>query len=167
MMIYFQYCGIAVDRGKAQGIWFDADKFTNFLVVFSLESVCDHTMHYVAGSKSQQQHFVRLGMQTLDLLSKPGTGSAPRIRDITRVRNKFWSTILAIAIQCLGPNCQALAGPLGACYEMEEAPMEPSEEEEKGNNPNEENLVFLQVRAHLLPLETCYPKHFLEERMFC
>jgi hypothetical protein len=53
--------GIAVDRGKAQGIRFYADKFTNFLVVSSLESVCDHTMHYVAGLRSQQHHFIILG----------------------------------------------------------------------------------------------------------
>jgi hypothetical protein len=109
-------------------------------------------MHYVAGSKTQQQHFVRLGMQRLDLLSKPGTGSAPRIRDITRVRNNFRSTISAIVIQSLGPNCQALAGPLTVCCETEEAPTEPPEEEEKGNDPYEENLVLLQVRAHLHPL---------------
>jgi hypothetical protein len=78
MMIYFQCCGIAVDGGKTQGIRFYADKFANFLVVSSLESVCDHTMHYVAGSKSQQQHFIRLGMQRLDRLSKPGTGKRKR-----------------------------------------------------------------------------------------
>jgi hypothetical protein len=77
MMIYFQCCGIAVGQGKAQGIRFYAEKFTNFLVVCSLKSVCEHTMHYVAGSKSQQQHFVRLGTQWLERLSKPGTGSAP------------------------------------------------------------------------------------------
>jgi hypothetical protein len=35
---------------------------------------------------------------------------------------------------------------------MEEVPMEPAEDEEKENGPYEENLVFLQVRAHLLPL---------------
>jgi hypothetical protein len=152
MMIYFQCCGIAVDHRKAQGIRFYADKFPNFLVVCLLESVCDHTMHYVVGSKLQQQHFVRLGMQRLDLLLKPGSGSASRIWDITCVSNKFWSTILAIAIWCLGPNCQALAGPLAVCYEMEEAPTEPAEKEEKENDPYNENLVFLQVPAHLLPL---------------
>jgi hypothetical protein len=152
MMIYFQCCGIAVDRGKAQGIRFYAEKFTNFLVVTSLESVCEHTTHYVAGSKSQQQHFVRLGMQSLDRLSKPGTGSPPRIRDITRVRNQFRSTISDIAIRCLGPNCQALAGPLAVFEETKEVHREPVEEEEKEDDPYEENLVFLQVRAHLLPL---------------
>jgi hypothetical protein len=155
MMIYFQCCGIAVNRGKAQGIRFYAEKFTNFLVVCSLETVCEHTMHYVAGSKSQQQHFVRLGMQRLDRLSKPGTGSAPRLRDITRLRNQFRSSISAIAIRCLGPNCEVLAGPLATCDKtMEEAPARQTTtiDEEKENDPYEENLVFLQVRAHLLPL---------------
>jgi hypothetical protein len=90
MMVYFQCCGIAVDRGKAQGIRFYAEKFTNFLVVCSLESVCEHTTHYVAGSKLQQQHFIRLGMHRLDRLAKLGTGtSPPRLRDIPRVRNKI------------------------------------------------------------------------------
>jgi hypothetical protein len=122
-----------------------------------IESICEHIVHYVAGSKSQQQHFIRLGMQKLDRLSKPGTGNAPRICDITRVRNKFHLTILAIAIWYLkGPNCQALAGPLAVCDtiydETEEGPTEPAKEEEKENDLYEENLVLLQVRAHLLPL---------------
>jgi hypothetical protein len=91
-------------------------------------------------------------MQRLDQLLKPGTGSAPRIWDITHVRNKFWSTISATVIRFLGPNCQALAGPLAVCDKTEEAPTEPAEEEEKENDLYEENPVFLQVRAHLLPL---------------
>jgi hypothetical protein len=52
-----------------------------------------------------------------------------------------------------------LAGPLEVCDtiydEMEEVPTKPAEEEEeekKENNPYKENLVLLQVRAHLLPL---------------
>jgi hypothetical protein len=45
MMISFQCCGIAVDRGKAQDIIrFYADKLTNFLVVCWLESICDDTI---------------------------------------------------------------------------------------------------------------------------
>jgi hypothetical protein len=36
--------------------------------------------------------------------------------------------------------------------EEAQAPTEPAEEEEKENDLYKENLIFLQVRAHLLPL---------------